>query len=75
MTSSVDIVNRALLLIGMPKKISAFTQDSVEAQAASIVYDNVRRRLLRMAPWGCALKTMNLTYISSVVGKIGRAHV
>lgn len=68
MTSSIDIVNRALLLIGQPKKISAFTQDSVEAQAATLAYDNVRRRLLRMAPWDCALKTLNLTYITSVVG-------
>jgi hypothetical protein len=68
MTTSVDIVNRALLHLGLTKKISAFTQDSIEAAAANMVYDNVRRRLLRMAPWDCAMNTENLTYITSVVG-------
>ena len=68
MTTAVDIANRALLSIGLQKKISSLTQDSVEAQTANLVYDNIRRRLLRMAPWDCALTTENLVYISSVVG-------
>lgn len=39
-----------------------------EAKQANIAYDNVRKRLLRMAPWNCGLKTANLVYISSVPG-------
>ena len=68
MTTAVDIANRALLLVGEAKRISSFTQDSLEAQAVSLCFDNIRRRLLRMAPWDCALKTANLTYITSVYG-------
>ena len=39
-----------------------------EAIQFNLVYENLRDDLLRMAPWDCALKTANLTYITSVPG-------
>ena len=68
MTSVVDIANRALLAVGLQKKITSVNQDSVEAQTFNTVYGNARDRLLRMAPWDCALTYANLTYITSVPG-------
>ena len=41
---------------------------SNEAIQANIAYVSTRNQLLRMAPWNCAAKTANLTYISSVPG-------
>lgn len=68
MTTSVDIANRSLIALGIQKKISSLSQDSVEAQAANAVIFELRDDLLRMAPWDCALKTANLTYITSTPG-------
>jgi hypothetical protein len=56
------------MTIGVQRKISDLKQDSAEAQTFSLIYDNIRRRLLRMAPWDCAMRTVNLVYITSVVG-------
>jgi hypothetical protein len=39
-----------------------------EAIQANLVLVNIRRRLLRMAPWACSLKTANLIYITSSPG-------
>lgn len=68
MTTDVDICNRALLVLGSQRTISSLTQDSVEAKACNLIYTNARDDLLRMAPWDCALKTANLTYITSIPG-------
>jgi hypothetical protein len=68
MTTNVDIVNRALISLGIQKKISNLAQDSVEAQAASAFITILRDELLRMAPWNCAMNTMNLIYITSTPG-------
>jgi hypothetical protein len=71
MTSKTDIVNRALQVIGTRTTVSdaeLVANSTNEAIQANLVYDNVRKRLLRMAPWNCALKTLNLVYISSVPG-------
>lgn len=68
MTTDVDNCNNALLKIGVPRIISSLTQDAVEARACNTVYSNTRDCLLRMAPWDCALKTLNLAYITSVPG-------
>lgn len=71
MTTVVDIVNRALQKIGTRTTVSAAeltnatTNESIQA---NLVIDNTRDDLLRMAPWDCALKTANLTYITSVPG-------
>lgn len=71
MTSKTDIVNRALQSIGTRTTVTDAElagNTSNEAIQANIIYDNVRRRLLRMAPWDCALRTANLVYITSVPG-------
>lgn len=68
MTTSVDICNRALLKIGSQRIISSLSQDSVEAKACNTIYNNTRDDLLRMAPWSCAMKTLNLVYITSAPG-------
>src|SRR6185369_10567286 len=71
MTSIVDIVNRALQTIGTRTTVTAAeltNQTTNEAIQANLILENMRDDLLRMAPWDCALKTANLTYITSVPG-------
>jgi hypothetical protein len=71
MTSKTDIINRALQAIGTRTTVTdaqVANNTTNEAKQANIAYDNVRKRLLRMAPWNCALKTANLVYITSVPG-------
>lgn len=71
MTTLVDIVNRSLQVPGTRTTVTSAELAgnlSNEAIQANLVLSNIRRRLLRMAPWNCALKTTNLTYITSVPG-------
>jgi hypothetical protein len=71
MTSTVDIVNRALQTIGTRTTVTAAelaNETTNEAIQANLILENMRDDLLRMAPWDCALKTANLTYITSVPG-------
>lgn len=71
MTTNVDIINRALQEIGTRTTVTQSELDnetSNEAIQANIAYDNVRKRLLRMAPWTGGLKTGNLVYITSAPG-------
>ena len=71
MTTFVDIANRALQVVGTRTTVTGPELDNNttnEAIQINIAKDNVRRRLLRMAPWDCAMKTMNLAYITSMPG-------
>jgi hypothetical protein len=71
MTSVTDICNRALQSIGTRTTVTdgeLVAGSSNEAIQFNLIYANMRDDLLRMAPWDCALKTANLTYISSVPG-------
>ena len=71
MTTEIDIVNRALQVIGTRTTVtqSEFdNQTTNEAIQAQLVFDNTRDDLLRMAPWNCALRAQNLTYITSTPG-------
>lgn len=71
MTSQVDMVNRMLQAFGSRTTVTAAelaSNGSNEAIQANILYAPYRRRLLRMAPWNCAFKTANLSYITSVSG-------
>ena len=71
MTTITDLVNRALQIPGTRTTVTdaeLATNSTNEAIQANLVIDNIRRRLLRMAPWDCCLKTANLVYISSVPG-------
>lgn len=71
MTTLTDIVNRALQVPGTRTLVTDaelagnLTNEAIQA---NLVLDNIRRRLLRMAPWGCSLKTANLIYITSSPG-------
>jgi hypothetical protein len=71
MTTNTDIVNRALQTIGTRTTVTdaeLAANDTNEAIQANLIFANMRDDLLRMAPWNCALKTANLTYISSTPG-------
>lgn len=71
MVDKTAIVNRALQAFGSRTTVTAqelIDQSSNEAIQANLVYDSLRRQLLRMAPWNCGLKTANLTYITSTPG-------
>lgn len=71
MTTQVDIVNRALQAIGTRTTVTSAqlaNNSTNEAIQANLAYNNVRKRLLRMAPWNCSLKAANLVYITSVPG-------
>lgn len=68
MTTTIDIANRALLAIGLRKKITSLTQDSLEAQTVALVVNDIRDGLLRLAPWNFALGPGNLTLLSAAPG-------
>lgn len=71
MTTNTDIVNRALQSLGTRTTVTdaeLAANSTNEAIQANISMFNLRDDTLRMAPWDFALKTANLTYISSVPG-------
>lgn len=71
MTTPTDIANRALQVIGTRTTVtdSELANNSTnEAIQINLVYDSVRKRLIRMAPWNCVLRTANLVYITSLPG-------
>lgn len=71
MPVNVDIINRALQVVGTRTSVTGAEladNSTNEAIQANLIYVNIRRRLLRMAPWSCALKTANLVYITSSPG-------
>lgn len=71
MTSVTDICNRSLQTLGTRTTVSdaeLAAGSTNEAIQFNIIYANIRDDLLRMAPWDFALKTANLTYITSVPG-------
>lgn len=71
MTAQVDIINRALQVLGTRTTITAAqlsAGSSNEAIQAKLIYTAIRDALLRLAPWSCAFNTANLVYISSVPG-------
>ena len=71
MTTATDIVNWALQVPGTRTNVTDAElagNSTNEAIQANLKIDNVRRRLLRMAPWNCSLKTANLIYITSAPG-------
>lgn len=68
MTTTVDIVNRALQAIGTRTTVASLGEQSNEAIQASLIYAQLRDDLLRMAPWNCATNFANLVYITSTPG-------
>ena len=59
MSSAVDIVNQALLMLGSNQIIS-FDDETVEASAAKALYPTAKKQVLRSYPWRCATKTERL---------------
>ena len=71
MTALLDIFNRALQIPGTRTTMTQSEYNGLttnEAIQISLVQNQIRRRLLRMAPWNFALKTANLVYITSAPG-------
>lgn len=71
MTTLTDIANRALQVPGTRTNVTDAElagNSTNEAIQLNLKIDNVRRTLIRMAPWNFALKTMNLIYITSSPG-------
>ena len=71
MTTATDIANWALQVPGTRTSVTdAELAGNLtnEALQINLKIDVVRRRLLRMAPWNCGLKTANLIYITSAPG-------
>lgn len=71
MPTLVDIVNRALMVCGTRTLVTAAelaANTTNEALQANLVLTSIRRKLFRMAPWSCSLKTANLVYITSAPG-------
>lgn len=68
MTTTVDIVNRALQAIGARTTIASLTENSAEAIQANLVLTAIRDELIRTAPWNCVKNYANAVYITSVPG-------
>jgi len=68
MTTEVDIVNRALQIIGTRTTVASLTEQSNEAIQANIILEPLRDALLRMAPWNCATIFNNLVLITATPG-------
>lgn len=59
MASSVEVVNRALQMLGA-KRITSLTEDSVNARAANASYDILRKAELRKHPWSFSINRLQL---------------
>lgn len=57
--SSLSICNGALQKIGM-KRIMSLSDDTTEGKACNAEYDKVRKFILRLYPWGFAIKRVIL---------------
>jgi len=71
MTSETDVCNRMLQRLGTRTTVSdaeLANNSSNEAIQFNLMYTELRDSLLRLAPWDCAMKVGNLTYITSQPG-------
>ena len=68
MTSSTDIVNRALQAIGTRSTIASLAEGSNEANNASLVYASVRQQMIRAAPWNFCTATAVMTLLKEAPG-------
>lgn len=59
MASTVEICNRALQILGAAP-ITSLDDDSRNARACTLAYDNSRLALLEKYVWGCAIKRAQL---------------
>lgn len=71
MTTVTDIYNLALQTLGTRTTVTdsqVANNSTNEAIQLNLVYANIRDDILRLAPWDCAIRTANLTYITSSPG-------
>jgi hypothetical protein len=68
MTTDVDIVNRALSLIGTRSTIASLNEGSNESIAANTWVDVVRDEVARLAPWNSVMTFNTLTLICAAPG-------
>lgn len=68
MTSQIDIANRALLQIGARTTISSFTEDAVEAEAVSVLWQPTFESLARTAQWNCLRNQVTLSLLAAQLG-------
>ena len=71
MTTTADIVNRALQVLGTRTTVTLAelaANSTNESIQANLKLNTVRRKLLRMAPWNFSLTTQNLVYVTSAPG-------
>lgn len=71
MTTITDVANRMLQVLGTRTSVTdaeIANNSTNEAIQFNIIYGETRDALLRMAPWNSAMKTANLTYITSMPG-------
>lgn len=66
MSSSVDICNEALLLLGS-RKINSFEEETVEARLCDVQYPLSKEFILRKHPWNFAIKRAILARLSEDV--------
>lgn len=59
MTSSIELANQALTLLGATR-IVAFDDGSNSASVMATLYDQVKRSTLRAYPWNCATRRATL---------------
>lgn len=71
MSSDTEVANLALSKIGTRSTIASLTEDSNEARAINLVYENVRDQVLGMAFWNFAKKTVNLGVLKAAPGAAG----
>lgn len=62
-TSSVDVINNALILLGA-NIITSLDEGSNESTIAGKLWDDVRRGCLRIHPWNFALKEIELPAVT-----------
>jgi len=63
MTTSIDIANRALVLLGA-REITSFTENSNEAKTAKSLYLSTRDYVLRAYPWATLKKRLALNELA-----------
>ena len=71
MTTLTDIANRSLQVPGTRTTVTDAElagNETNEAIQINLIIQNIRKRLIRMAPWNFSLKTSNLVYITSAPG-------
>jgi hypothetical protein len=62
--SQVDIVNKALIYLGISEGISSMSESTTKAQAATLIYDSTLNEVLREHAWGFANVIETLAQIS-----------